>query len=104
MSEVMNTTIVKVVDNTPLPQDKKDQAVKILTGYWDAIGTELTEMVANKHKLPKTTQYNYGSYLELLSWLTDAKVELSTASLLLIIAGADKRGIQSAVKIILGRI
>tara|TARA_R110002051_G_scaffold324385_1_gene421417 strand:+ start:2204 stop:2509 length:306 start_codon:yes stop_codon:yes gene_type:complete len=99
-----NATIVQVVDNTPLPQDKKDQAVKILTGYWGAIGTELTEMVERKHKLPQTTQYNYGSYLELLSWLTDAKVELSTASLLLIIAGADARGIKSAVKIILGEI
>ena len=97
--------IKNVVDDTPLPEDKKDHAVKVLLGYWERIGTELTEMVASKDKLPKTTQYNYGTALQLLGFLTNqCKVDLAVAGLLLVIAGVDKRGVKSAVSIITGRI
>ena len=37
--------IKNVVDDTPLPKDKKDHAVKVLLDYWKRIGEELTEMV-----------------------------------------------------------
>jgi len=96
--------IKNVVDDTPLSEDKKDHAVKVLLSYWKRIGEELIEMVERNNKLPKTTQYNYGTALQLLGFLTkQCKVDLAVAGLLLVIAGVDKRSVKSAVSIITGR-
>ena len=68
---------------------------------WDIIKNDLKKVVLNVESKPKTTQDNYGSYLHLL---TDMKsqIGLDIAKTLLIKAGGNKNGINSACRIITG--
>ena len=68
---------------------------------WDIIKNDLKKFVVNVESKPKTTQDNYGSYLHLLTDLK-SQIGLDIAKTLLIKAGGNKNGINSACRIIIG--
>ena len=100
----MQTKIVNLINdlNPNMAQNKRNLAIKTISGYWDAVGEEITKMVQNKHDLPQTTQNYYGGYLQILNFLKECKVNLSMAGLILILAGANIEGVKSAIKITKG--
>ena len=71
----------------------------IINKYYDIIGSELEEMVKNVENKPETTRNRYGNYMELISFLIDAKVNKNIASKLLIKAGGNIAGVNDAMKI-----
>ena len=68
---------------------------------WNTIKDDLREMIKLIESKPKTTQDNYGSYLHLLTDLK-SQIGLDIAKTLLIKAGGNKNGINSACRIITG--
>ena len=100
----MQTKIEKIINdfNPEVCEKDRNLAIKFLGHYWDCLGEEITKKVANKHKLPQTTQNYYGSYIEILSFLKDCKIGLAMAGLILILAGAKIEGVKSAIKIMRG--
>ena len=100
----MQTKIENLVNdlNPNMDQNKRNLAIKTINGYWDAVGEEIAKMVVNKHNLPQTTQNYYGSYLEILGFLTDCRVSLEISGTILILAGANIEGVKSAIKITKG--
>ena len=100
----MQTKIEKIVNdfNPEVCEKDRKMAIKLLSQYWDCLGDDISVMVANKHKLPQTTQNYYGSYIEILSFLKDCKIGLAMAGLILILAGAKIEGVKSAIKIMRG--
>ena len=100
----MQTKIVNLINelNPNVSEKDRNMAIKLLSDYWDAVGEEITKMVANKHKRPQTTQNYYGSYLELLGFLRECKVSLEISGIILILAGANIEGVKSAIKITKG--
>ena len=101
---MMQTKIVNLINdlNPNMAQNDRNLAIKTISGYWDAVGEEITKMVVNKHKRPQTTQNYYGSYLELLGFLRECKVSLEISGIILILAGANIEGVKSAIKITKG--
>ena len=100
----MQTKIENLINdlNPNVSEKDRNMAIKLLSDYWDAVGEEITKMVANKHEFPQTTQNYYGGYLQILSFLKECKVNLSMAGLILILAGANIEGVKSAIKIMKG--
>ena len=100
----MQAKIEKIINdfNPEVCEKDRNLAIKLLGQYWDCLGEEITKMVANKHKLPQTTQNYYGSYLELLGFLTDCRISLEISGIILILAGANIEGVKSAIKITKG--
>ena len=68
---------------------------------WNTIKDDLREMIKLIESKPKTTRDNYGSYLHLLTDLK-SQIGLDIARTLLIKAGGNKNGINSACRIITG--
>ena len=68
---------------------------------WNTIKDDLREMIKLIESRPKTTQDNYGRYVHLLTDLK-AQIGLDIAKTLLIKAGGNKNGINSACRIITG--
>ena len=103
-SDVMKNKIENLVNdlNPNMDQNKRNLAIKTINGYWDAVGKEISKMVVNKHNLPQTTQNYYGSYLELLGFLTDCRISLDISGIILILAGANIEGVKSSIKITKG--
>jgi hypothetical protein len=60
----------------------------------------LREIVQEIESRPETTQNRYGDYLSLLSQLNERKPLPTFWALCLVIAGGNKQGIESALKII----
>ena len=100
----MQTKIANLINelNPNVSEKDRNMAIKLLSDYWDAVGEHITEMVANKHKRPQTTQNYYGSYLELLGFLTECRISLEISGIILILAGANIEGVKSAIKIMKG--
>jgi len=68
---------------------------------WDIIKNDLKKVVLNVESKPKTTQDNYGDYLHVLTNLKP-QIGLDIARSLLIKAGGNENGINSACRIITG--
>jgi hypothetical protein len=68
---------------------------------WDIIKNDLKKVVLNVESKPKTTQDHYGDYLHVLTNLK-SQIGLNIAKSLLIKAGGNKNGINSACRIITG--
>jgi len=68
---------------------------------WDIIKNDLKKLVLNVESKPKTTQDHYGEYLHLLTRLK-SQIGLDIARSLLIKAGGNENGINSACRIITG--
>ena len=68
---------------------------------WDIIKNDLKKVVLNVESKPKTTQDHYGDYLHVLTNLK-SQIGLNIARSLLIKAGGNKNGINSACRIITG--
>ena len=100
----MQTKIENLINdlNPNMALNKRNLAIKTINGYWEVVGEEISKMVVNKHKLPQTTQNYYGSYLELLGFLTDCRISLEISGIILILAGANIEGVKSAIKITKG--
>ena len=100
----MQAKIEKIINdfNPEVCEKDRNLAIKLLGQYWDCLGEEITKKVANKHKLPQTTQNYYGGYSQILSFLKECEVSLAMAGLILILAGANIEGVKSAIKITKG--
>ena len=71
---------------------------QILKRYWDAIGSELVQMVQDIENKPLTTQNHYGNYMHLLTVLIGEGMDKSVCALLLLKANANPQGVKSALK------
>ena len=92
--------IDKMINDLNLTENDKKTAKKVLNKYWSLIGKDLKQLVKSAHSKPKIYQNNYGYYLGLITNLNEAGIYGSLAGMLLILAGADPKGIKSAFKII----
>ena len=77
----------------------KGENMEIINKYYDIIGSELKEMIKNVENKPETTKNRYGNYMELISFLIDAKVNKNIVKELLIKCGGNVNGINDAMKI-----
>lgn len=79
-------------------ENKKDNKIDI---YYKLIGSDLKIMVKNIENGIKLTQNNYGKYLEIITSLS-GEIPSNLVGKLLIKAGGNIQGINSALKIING--
>jgi hypothetical protein len=64
------------------------------------IGSEVRQLIESVHKLPITTKNHYGRYLPILTTLKGEGIPLELGKALMIKAGANKQGVNSASQIL----